>query len=288
MNSADHFPLAHDGRREKNPTTPSALIARGEQARRVVAQLVEKLARLEEACREAMHAQPAGAGAGASSADTDLLGRLEKWREQQRRHELEQEDLLRELQRELGALSQVVKASTEAQSQARKPAAASSHAPAPSAPAPGGNSSWELAKKKMLAELDGESEGDESSHAGSAGSGELLAQKDAEIAALRKLVEEQQHFAATVELDAMVQEERQKLRRLQTEWEEKLRRSEVEISIERAKLARERTQLEEKMRRIAPLAEQSEEPANGDKPTEKAARGRWLARLGLLDEQQEG
>ncbi len=93
-----------------------------------------------------------------------------------------------------------------------------------------------------------------------------------------------------LDADTLVQEERQRLLAMQTEWQDKLRQAEVEISVHRAKIARERTELEEKLRLLekekAELAALAAEQASGsprspDDPKKPARR--WLERLGLKE-----
>ncbi|HLA84983.1 MAG TPA: hypothetical protein VJL29_09325 [Thermoguttaceae bacterium] len=85
------------------------------------------------------------------------------------------------------------------------------------------------------------------------------------------------------EHDAILYEERETLRRLQKELEDKLRQAEIEISIERADMARQRVEMEEIMRQFA----ETDVPLNsGSLPgsateVENASGRRWLARLGL-------
>jgi hypothetical protein len=87
----------------------------------------------------------------------------------------------------------------------------------------------------------------------------------------------------------LVREERENLQRIQEEWREKLRQSEVEISIERAKIARERLELEERMRSLELERTQSDaqgaDASSAGKKTKGRPRGRWLARLGLQDDE---
>ena len=86
--------------------------------------------------------------------------------------------------------------------------------------------------------------------------------------------------------DAGIQEERQRLKRLQEEWQEKCRQAEIEISLERAKLARQRADVEQ----IHAAANDALAPppaagtaGHGERP----ASGRWLAKLGLSDADRE-
>ncbi len=88
-------------------------------------------------------------------------------------------------------------------------------------------------------------------------------------------------FAATLEA------EREKVRELQQQWYDKLRESELEISVERAKLARETVKLDEAMR----ILEEKKlcglnAPEEEDSTEKPASRGRWLARLGLSDKDE--
>jgi hypothetical protein len=122
----------------------------------------------------------------------------------------------------------------------------------------------------------------------------LMDEKDREIADLKRLLQDQSagpgslavESTAAGELldrDPIVRQEREQLRRVQAEWQEKIRNGEIEISIERAKLARQRADLDESLRARSGLAEKGE---GGGKPAptpEKPPSGRWLARLGLKD-----
>ncbi|HEV3024384.1 MAG TPA: hypothetical protein VGX76_18035, partial [Pirellulales bacterium] len=81
-----------------------------------------------------------------------------------------------------------------------------------------------------------------------------------------------------------VRTERERLRQLQLEWEEKLRQAEVDLSVERAKMARERAEIEEIQRRFNETQSQNDEQPIGAKD-KKPQRGRWLARLGLKDDE---
>ncbi|MBN2021638.1 MAG: hypothetical protein JW809_02500 [Pirellulales bacterium] len=123
----------------------------------------------------------------------------------------------------------------------------------------------------------------------------VVEEKDREIAELRQLLECQTGqvgqmavgaaaFSEIVDQDAIIQEERENLKRLQEEVREKLRQAEIDISIERAKIARQRTELEAKTRHLELDKTGPEEKAP---EPEKPARGRWLSRLGLKDEPPE-
>jgi hypothetical protein len=166
----------------------------------------------------------------------------------------------------------------------------------------GGVLDWEAEKRRILAAL--EAEGDEQSPPAASARIEieevlhrtdlLLSDKSREIAELKRLLEDQSASLGSVAVgaaavggildrDAIVQEERENLRRAQAEWQEKVRSAEIEISIERAKLARERAEIEEKLRALGSIPGKSESADSLSPKTEKSPSGRWLARLGLKD-----
>ncbi len=110
----------------------------------------------------------------------------------------------------------------------------------------------------------------------------LVKEKDQEIALLHGQLE-QLHGDEELDLpdeavdsDARIKEERERLKRLQEEWREKLRAAEVEIAVERAGNARSRANLEEKTRE---LENQARVLANLEK--EKGPGRRWMDHLGL-------
>jgi len=180
-------------------------------------------------------------------------------------------------------------------------AAQNGNAPA----AGGGGMDWESQKRRMLASLEADGEVAAPERAAERlkiedaiqATEQAVAEKDSEIGELKKLLEEQSGnwgnvavgaaaIADVLDKDEIVRQEREGLQSLQTEWREKLRQAEVDISVERAKLARDRADLEEKLR----VLEQHQPPADGKgakSPPEKPQRGRWLARLGLKDQAEE-
>ena len=119
-----------------------------------------------------------------------------------------------------------------------------------------------------------------------------LAEKERELAelraaggnAIRSTEEEELRIRlAAIDADESIAQEREKLTKLQQEWEEKLRAAELEVSIERAKLAREQAALKERMFELEKLAPQAGAAVDADgKP-----RRRWLAALGLGEEGEE-
>lgn len=118
--------------------------------------------------------------------------------------------------------------------------------------------------------------------------------RDKEIADLRSLLQEQSvasngmavgaaAIAQIIEADDLIIEERQRLKQLQEEWEQKQRQGEIEMSLERAKLARERLELQERMRSLEAMNANQAVDEKGA-PSPGKSRGNWLARLGLRDE----
>ncbi len=91
-------------------------------------------------------------------------------------------------------------------------------------------------------------------------------------------------IAQMMDSDELVSEERERLKQLQAEWEEKFRKGEIEASLERAKLSRERQEL---AKREAELEEQVEHMKRELRlVTESSNSGtgssrRWLQKLGL-------
>lgn len=90
-------------------------------------------------------------------------------------------------------------------------------------------------------------------------------------------------IAQMVDSDELVQQERERLQQLQTEWEEKFRQSEIKASLERAKLSRER---QEVVKKTAELEEQLEHLRRDSKLKDDAgstSSRRWLVKLGLTE-----
>ncbi len=166
----------------------------------------------------------------------------------------------------------------------------------------GGALDWEAEKRRILAALESDSgENGEEAKAERLKiedvirtTDRVIAEKEREIRELKQLLENQSKSLGSVAVgaaalgemldkDAIVQEERATLRRLQQEWEEKLRQAEIEVSVERAKIARERAELEQKLRSLGAHPSQAAHAPKPEPPSEKSVGGRWLSRLGLRD-----
>ena len=165
----------------------------------------------------------------------------------------------------------------------------------------GGALDWESQKRILLAQLESDMDGDEHGEAKLTVEGaikitdQVVAEREQEIAELRRLLENQSQnvgdvavgaaaIAQMLDTDELIRQERETLKGMQDKMREELKKAEVDISLERAKMARERADLDEKLRLIE--ADKSHLPQEGGAPGEKGkqpARGKWLARLGLKD-----
>lgn len=186
-------------------------------------------------------------------------------------------------------------------------------APRGTAPSSCEGQDWESTKRRLLAQLEGESQQEGGLGAEERltvekairSTTEALGQRDREITELKERLA-QKPSQATAESqavrsaaeadvldgDALVQEERKRLSALQDEWQSKLRQAEVEISVQRARLARERAELDEKLRTIEAQKSAMTPSGSGsdakspDQSSGKPAR-RWLSRLGLKENEND-
>ncbi len=159
---------------------------------------------------------------------------------------------------------------------------------------------WEERKQLIMRQLEEESAEDDYSGSGDATrrleietviktTQAEIDHRDAEIAELHTIIQQQSDtrqgvaigaaaFAQAFDADEIIQQERQKLKEIQLQWEDKLRQAEIDVSLERAKLARERTQLEQELETSL-----HERKSVGTPPIESKKR-KWLDHLGLRDE----
>ncbi len=151
---------------------------------------------------------------------------------------------------------------------------------------------WESQKQRLLVALEADERGDErasdehsSIEAMIRNADETIANKDVEIAELKRQLETAQGFpsGATAEVldgDEIIREERKRLAELENQWREKIGQAEIEISIERAKVGRERAELEERLRQTS---DRDRTMRGGEPPAEpaKATTSHWLSKLGL-------
>ncbi|MCU0718258.1 MAG: hypothetical protein MUC83_01025 [Pirellula sp.] len=120
--------------------------------------------------------------------------------------------------------------------------------------------------------------------------------REKEIADLRSLLEQQSvaangfavgaaAIANLVDADEIVAEERQRLKEMQLQWEQKQRQGEIEMSLERAKLARERLEIQDKVQQLEAERDLLQrENENRSQASPAPHKGRWWARLGLKDD----
>lgn len=165
----------------------------------------------------------------------------------------------------------------------------------------GGAMDWEAQKRRLLAALESDFDDDSSQsqedkltlQEAIRLTDEAVAAKERELDQLQRLLEEQSSnvgnmavgAAAVAELldtDELIRQERENLQQIQQEWRDKLRQSEIDISLERARLARDRAQLEEQIRELESEAARVQKNGGSNAPEDKkAARGNWLTRMGL-------
>ncbi len=226
------------------------------------------------------------AASQASSND----GSDEKLKEALQRYDLAMEDI-----RNLNRQNKELEASLKTAKQNSSPSAA---------PVASDGMDWEAQKRRMLAQLE-DDYGDGSEESATVRmsleeaikrTDEAVAVKDRFIAELQEQLEQRSEgdtisasqaaaISEALDSDDIVRQERDRLTQLQTDWEEKLRQAEVELSVERAKIARDRAQVEEKLREYEDRQPRKETSDKDTAPRqEKPTRGRWLSRLGLKDQ----
>ena len=168
-----------------------------------------------------------------------------------------------------------------------------------------GRLDWEAEKRRILAALEADVDGDDQAQRNARlkleevvrTTDEVIAAKDRAIRELNERLEEQRVDAAkapgvvSVERemaeDAALREEREKLRQSQLQWQEKTRQAEVELALERAKLARQRAELEGRGHMAEDAAPETSSATATDPPAEPSTHRRWMARLGLSDADRE-
>ena len=229
-----------------------------------------------------------------AKAPADNARLQKKMHDLQRRFEMAVEDL-REVKLENNELKQEL---SEAQrSASQRPAARNAGSEAPL--------DWEAQKQQLLASLeadfDEDDEDDQKDRLTIEGTiqitDEVVMEKDREIDELKHMLDQQSSnvgsmavgaaaIASALDQDALIVEERERLAALKSQWEEKLRQAEVDLSVERAQLARQKAELEAKAQHLQTEVARFEGQGGGAKEA-KASRGRWLARLGLGDEEKK-
>ncbi len=158
------------------------------------------------------------------------------------------------------------------------------------------NMSWDDRKKLLMIELDGETNGNESQDHGVSDPDALahliqssqieIERRDREIEELKKLLASQSNTISAgvsmeaerskvLDADEIIQQERGRLRTIQAELDDKLRKAEIDLSLERARLARDRQLVEERQQAL------KNQTAEADSNTPGVKKRNWLASLGL-------
>jgi chromosome segregation ATPase len=164
----------------------------------------------------------------------------------------------------------------------------------------GGRLDWEAEKRRVLAALESDLDpNDPQQQAERLRIEKVLQTTEQALADKDRQIEELEHrlgdnargrdadsaaIEGVLDGDAVVQQERERLRELQEQWREKLSQAEIELSVQRAKLARDRAELDERLRfaeATLPQVPTASDPADRQK---RSAPGRWLARLGLTED----
>ena len=116
--------------------------------------------------------------------------------------------------------------------------------------------------------------------------GELILRHEEETRELQQLLRQEESnenpdpVAAAIDQDEVIQQERENLRQLKAEWEERFRKTEIEASLERAKMSRERTEMQQENERLKGVVEDLRRQVEST-DSETVASTRWMAKLGL-------
>lgn len=165
---------------------------------------------------------------------------------------------------------------------------------------------WEAQKQRLLAALEEDFDEDDEQNRQDRLTvegaiyitDEVVADKEREIAELKQLLDQQSSnlggvavgaaaIEAALDQDELIGEERERIARLKGEWEEKLRQAEIDISLERAQLARWKAELESRAHALETEQAQLDRGGEDGQGEKSSGRGRWLARLGLKDADEE-
>ena len=254
-----------------------------EASRQEAAAAAQRICELENQLTAAQSSDGEAAGGG-TGVDSQQVADL------QRRFELAVEDV-RSLKRRNAELEDQMAAAKAGRHDA-KPAAQ--------------GQDWESLKKRMLAELEADSDTTAERKEEQLAientiriTDDIVAQKDREIEELKQVLSHQSDNLGSVAVgaaaveemfnqDELIRQERERLQQAQLEWREKLRQAEIDVSLERARIARERVELEEKLQALEAERAQNKHPGSGQ-PNEKGgkpSRGRWLERLGLKESEK--
>ncbi len=171
-----------------------------------------------------------------------------------------------------------------------------------------GRLDWESQKRRLLESLENEEDENEEERETRLTiegtiriTDEVIAQKDQEIAELKELLDQQSTNLGSMAVganaiaelfnnDELIEQQRERLRALETEWEEKLRSAEIDISLNGPRWpasARSWKKNCSKSKWIKnggrAAATDPSDTGSGGKPN----RNRWLTRLGLKDQPEQ-
>jgi len=173
------------------------------------------------------------------------------------------------------------------------------------------NMTWEQRKEQLMQQLEAENSTDEQTRADNDRVAEIIAvtqreidqrdrtirERDREIDELQMILTRQSSItngvavgaAAVAQLldsDEFIREERERVRIMQRELEEKLRNAEIEISLERARFSRERLEFESTIvsRQLESAAVEASKDCERSEQEPLGKPRRWLRRLGLRED----
>jgi hypothetical protein len=303
----EQFAATLNAERTRSREFLGAQVARLERAETVVEQQLKRLENeLQGHCDEVGRLRDERDALATRLAEAEVLLQAaeERWIEQsgavKRPTEGEDEDSQRRYEMALDDIRQLKNRNNDLQQQLDKSRSTTASSARESRQP--GALDWETQKKNLLAALEASPDEENEAQQGNRQKIEdmlqttnaIVAEKDIEIQGMRQRLEELESRTANepdtaavdkiLNGDTVVQEERERLKRLQEEWRDKLRQAEVEIALERAKIARQRAEMESKQHGTEDTATKPAESTDASGKTERSSlHGRWLARLGLTN-----
>lgn len=166
---------------------------------------------------------------------------------------------------------------------------------------------WEAQKRRLMAQLEGDDL--EGSGGGTPErkkeiasiqdtvriTDQVVAEKDRELEALRLQIEEGLSHAETpaedpaiaeaIDADEVIQQQRERMAKLEEELQQKLRETELDLSVQRAKIAREQSELAEWRMELESMKGAIDASAP-DTQGKSQAKRRWLSKLGLSGDEE--
>ncbi len=281
----------------------SALRQENQTLVRTLDELTEQIERLQS---EKGHPRTLLADSHSGSSDSGNISKETSDTLDQLQTELERAlDEIQQLRDDNESLQKRLEAAPERRP--RSPAAAKTLPRVPGTP---GATDWESQKKRLLEQLEDDTSDTAADEYGDDSTDEtlddmselvtraeqLVAERDEQIRLLQQRLstaesqalasalsaadEPRQRIVEVLDKDELVQQERERLKKMQDDWEEKSRKAEVETAMERARIARMRTELEERIRGLEAKQQQfaQRNPA-GNAPNKPERERRWLDHL---------